>query len=155
MKKIESFKINHLILERGLYVSRRDSSGEAHTTTFDLRLTLPNREPPADSPALHTIEHLGATFLRSHARANEVIDFGPMGCRTGFYLVMFGKLEPQDVYPLVIEMCDFILGFDGDIPGATPKECGNYLEQNLATAKYYIGKSKTDLEQNKNFTYKA
>lgn len=154
MKKIESFKINHLILERGLYVSRRDSRGGADTTTFDLRLTLPNREPPADMPALHTIEHLGATFLRSHARANEVIYFGPMGCRTGFYLVMFGALESKDVYPLVVEMCDFILGFDGDIPGATPIECGNYLEQNLSSAKYYVKKYKADLETLKNFDYK-
>ncbi|MCH5162082.1 MAG: S-ribosylhomocysteine lyase [Clostridiales bacterium] len=154
MKRIESFKINHLVLERGLYVSRRDSRDGAETTTFDLRLTLPNREPPADMPALHTIEHLGATFLRSHERAEEIIYFGPMGCRTGFYLVMFGKLSSEDVYTLVIEMCDFILSFAGDIPGATAKECGNYLEQNLTSAKYYIAKYKSDLEKYKNFTYK-
>lgn len=154
MKKIESFKINHLVLERGLYVSRRDAKDGAKTTTFDLRLTLPNRTPPADMPALHTIEHLGATFLRSHSRADEVIYFGPMGCRTGFYLVMFGELTPEDVYPLVVEMCDFILEFDGDVPGATPKECGNYLEQNLVSAKFYIRKYRDDLVNFKNFVYK-
>ncbi len=155
MKKIASFTINHLTLERGLYVSRRDLRGDAKTTTFDLRLTLPNREPPADMPALHTIEHLGATFLRSHARADEIIYFGPMGCRTGFYLVMFGELEPEDVYGLVIEMCEFILGFEGDIPGATPKECGNYREQNLDNAKYYIRTYLSGLRAHKNFTYPA
>lgn len=155
MKTIESFKINHLILERGLYVSRRDGNDETITTTFDLRLTLPNREPPADTAALHTIEHLGATFLRSHKRAGEVIYFGPMGCRTGFYLVMFGKLESKDVYDLVIEMCDYILSFEGDIPGATAIQCGNYLDQNLTNAKYYIAKYKTDLINNKCFEYKS
>lgn len=154
MKKIESFKINHLILERGLYVSRRDEKNGAKTTTFDLRLTLPNREPPADTAALHTIEHLGATFLRSHKRADEVIYFGPMGCRTGFYLVLFGELNSENVYDLVIEMCDFILSFDGEIPGATAIECGNYLDQNLETAKYYISRYKADLVNNKCFTYK-
>lgn len=153
MKKIESFTVNHLTLERGLYVSRRDEKDGAKTTTFDLRLTLPNREPPADMPALHTIEHLGATFLRSSARADEVIYFGPMGCRTGFYLVMFGELNSADAYPLVIEMCDFILGYEGDIPGATAMECGNYREQNLDSAKYYIKKYRDDLTTKKNFIY--
>lgn len=152
---IESFKINHLILERGLYVSRRDEKDGAITTTFDIRLTLPNREPPADTAALHTIEHLGATFLRSHARAGEVVYFGPMGCRTGFYLVMFGALNSKDVYELIIELCDFILGYEGEIPGATAKQCGNYLDQNLSTAKYYIERFKTDLKTYKNFEYKA
>ncbi len=153
MEKIASFKINHLILERGLYVSRKDSCGGVTATTFDLRLSLPNREPPCDMPALHTIEHLGATFLRSHARSREVVYFGPMGCRTGFYLVMFGDIDSADVYPLVVEMCDFILAFDGDIPGATPAECGNYREQNLSTAKYYIERYRADLVKNRRFEY--
>lgn len=153
MKKIASFTVNHLTLERGLYVSRVDKLGGAVTTTFDIRLTLPNREPPADSPALHTIEHLGATFLRSHRRANEIVYFGPMGCRTGCYLVMFGELRAEDVYDLVIEMCDFIIGYEGDIPGASPSECGNYREQNLDTAKYYIRRYKADLQEFKRFTY--
>ncbi len=153
MDKIASFKINHLTIERGLYVSRVDKNDGAAATTFDLRMTLPNREPVMDMPAVHTIEHLGATFLRNHACADRVIYFGPMGCRTGFYLVMFGTPRAEDVYPLVMEMCDFILNFDGEIPGAKPEECGNYLEQNLSAAKYYINKYKTDLAAHRTFVY--
>ena len=154
MNKIESFKINHLTLESGLYVSRRDKKGECVVTTFDLRITAPNREPVIDMPALHTIEHLCATFLRNSVQKDDVVYFGPMGCRTGCYLVMFGDLRSQDVYDLVIAMCDFVLSFEGDIPGASPIECGNYSEQNLAMAKYYIAKYKKDLTQNKNLEYK-
>ncbi len=154
MNKIESFKINHLTLEAGLYVSRRDKKGECVVTTFDLRITAPNREPVIDVPALHTIEHLCATFLRNSAQKDDIVYFGPMGCRTGCYLVMFGDLTSQDVYDLVVDMCDFVLGFEGDIPGASPIECGNYSEQNLAMAKYYIGKYKKALTENKNFEYK-
>lgn len=153
MKKIESFTINHLVLQSGLYVSRKDGYNGCMVTTFDLRITAPNREPVIDVPALHTIEHLAATHLRNHARKNEIVYFGPMGCRTGCYLLMFGDLQPSDVFDLVIETCDFILNFEGDIPGATPKECGNYSEQNLNMAKYYIKKYKNDLLTNKNFTY--
>lgn len=154
MNKIESFRINHLILEPGLYVSRRDKSGDCTVTTFDLRITAPNREPVIDMPALHTIEHLCATFLRNSPQKENVVYFGPMGCRTGCYLVMFGNLKSQDVYDLVIEMCDFVLSFEGEIPGASPVECGNYSEQNLPMAKYYITKYKKDLVDNKNFEYK-
>ena len=154
MERIESFKINHLILESGLYVSRRDRCGDCVITTFDMRITEPNREPVIDVPALHTIEHLCATFLRNSAQKENVVYFGPMGCRTGCYLVMFGELESRDVYDLVIEMCDFVLNFEGDIPGASPVECGNYSEQNLPMAKYYIGKYKKALQENKNFEYK-
>lgn len=154
MNKIESFKINHLNLDPGLYVSRRDKKGECVVTTFDLRITAPNREPVIDMPALHTIEHLCATFLRNSDQKDDIVYFGPMGCRTGCYLVMFGDLKSQDVYDLVIAMCDFVLSFEGDIPGASPIECGNYSEQNLAMAKYYIAKYKKDLTQNKNFEYK-
>ncbi len=154
MERIESFKINHLTLESGLYVSRRDQKGGVVVTTFDLRITAPNREPVIDVPALHTIEHLCATFLRNSAQKDDVVYFGPMGCRTGCYLVMFGDLKSQDVYDLVMAMCDFVIGFEGEIPGAAPQECGNYSEQNLNMAKYYISRYKKDLQTYKNFEYK-
>ncbi len=108
--------INHLDLMPGLYVSRRDAKGDCVTTTFDLRITAPNRELVVDTPALHTIEHLAATFLRNSEKKDDVIYFGPMGCRTGCYLVMFGNLDSEDVLDLVLEMCDFIIGFEGEIP---------------------------------------
>lgn len=154
MNKIESFKIDHLTLDPGLYVSRRDQKGGVTVTTFDMRITAPNREPVIDMPALHTIEHLGATFLRNSAAKDDIVYFGPMGCRTGCYLVMFGKLNSENVYNLVLDMCDFIIGFEGEIPGATPKECGNFSEQNLGMAKHYIKKYKADLTKHKNFQYK-
>lgn len=154
MEKIESFKVNHLTLEPGLYVSRRDRDGDCVVTTFDLRITAPNREPVMDMPAIHTIEHLGATFLRNSAIKNRVVYFGPMGCRTGFYLLMFGNLTSADAYNAVMSMCEFILNFNGDIPGAKPEECGNWSEQNLCMAKYYIKRYKSDLETYKNFEYR-
>lgn len=154
MNKIESFKINHLTLQSGLYVSRRDQKNGVTVTTFDLRITAPNREPVIDMPALHTIEHLCATYLRNSAQKDDIVYFGPMGCRTGCYLVMFGDLTSHDVYDMVIQMCDFVLKFEGEIPGASPIECGNYSEQNLNMAKYYIAKYKNDLIENKNFEYK-
>lgn len=154
MNKIESFKINHLNLDAGLYVSRRDKKNDCVITTFDMRITAPNREPVIDVPALHTIEHLGATFLRNSKEKENIVYFGPMGCRTGCYIVMFGDLKSEDIYDLVIEMCDFIINFEGDIPGASPKECGNYSEQNLSMAKYYISRYKKSLTDNKNFIYK-
>ncbi len=154
MERIESFKVNHLNLDAGLYVSRRDSRNGCTVTTFDMRVTAPNKEPVMDVPAIHTIEHLGATFLRNSTQKDMVVYFGPMGCRTGFYILMFGELSSEDIYGLVIDMCDFILGFEGDIPGAIPIECGNYSEQNLSMAKYYIKKYKTELTEKKNFIYK-
>lgn len=154
MNKIESFKIDHLNLFPGLYVSRRDKKGDCVVTSFDLRITAPNREPVIDIPALHTIEHLCATFLRNGSRSEDIVYFGPMGCRTGCYLVMFGELKSEDVYDLVLDMCDFVIGFEGEIPGASPAECGNFSEQNLNMAKYYIKKYKNDLITNKNFEYK-
>lgn len=154
MERIESFRINHLTLESGLYVSRRDQKDNVCVTTFDMRITAPNKEPVIDMPALHTIEHLGATYLRNSQRQNDIVYFGPMGCRTGCYLVMFGHLISEDVYDLILGLCDFIIDFEGEIPGATAIECGNFSEQNLAMAKYYISKYKTALEQNKNFIYK-
>ena len=154
MNKIESFRIDHLKLESGLYVSRRDKKGDVVVTTFDLRITAPNREPVIDMPALHTIEHLCATFLRNSDQKDDIVYFGPMGCRTGCYLVMFGDLVSADVYDLVISMCDFVLEFEGEIPGASAVECGNYSEQNLSMAKYYIAKYKKALVENKNFEYR-
>ena len=153
MEKIESFKINHLTLLPGLYVSRRDVNEDTVVTTFDMRITAPNREPVVDTPALHTIEHLGATFLRNSLRKDEIVYFGPMGCRTGCYVVMFGNLESNDIYTLIVDMCNFIIDFNGEIPGAQPEQCGNYLEQNLEMAKYYIKKYKQELTENKRFVY--
>lgn len=153
MDKITSFTIDHLNLQSGLYVSRRDRKGDCTVTTFDLRITAPNREPVIDMPALHTIEHLGATFLRNCEIKDDIVYFGPMGCRTGCYLVMFGELSSEDIYEWVIKLCDFILSFEGEIPGAKPEECGNYSEQNLSIAKYYTAKYKKELTENKRFEY--
>ncbi|MDR0760421.1 MAG: S-ribosylhomocysteine lyase [Treponema sp.] len=137
MKKIASFQIDHLRLKPGLYVSRKDTFGETIFTTFDLRLKMPNKEPVIDMPALHTIEHLGATFLRSHTGwADRVVYFGPMGCRTGCYLILEGDLSSEDALPLVREMLDWIAAFEGPIPGAAPAECGNWQEQNLDMAQW-------------------
>lgn len=154
MERIESFRVNHLVLEPGLYVSRRDRKGDVTVTTFDLRFTAPNKEPVMDTPAVHTIEHLGATYLRNSDRKEDIVYFGPMGCRTGFYLVMFGDLTPEDVYGTVVALCDFVEAFTGEIPGARPEECGNYQEQNLDMAKYYIRRYRRDLTEKKNFVYK-
>ena len=153
MEKIESFRINHLNLLSGLYVSRKDKRDGVTVTTFDLRITAPNREPVIDMPALHTIEHLGATFLRSGDSKDSIVYFGPMGCRTGCYLVVFGDLCSEDIFPLVCDMCDFIINYEGDIPGAAPAECGNYSEQNLNMAKYYIKKYRESLVKDRRFTY--
>lgn len=153
MNKIESFKIDHLSLFPGLYLSRKDAKNGVTVSTFDLRITAPNREPVIDVPALHTIEHLGATFLRNSERKEDIVYFGPMGCRTGCYLLMFGDLSPADVLPLVLDMCDFILNFEGEIPGARPEECGNFSEQNLPMAKYYTAKYKDELIKNKRLEY--
>lgn len=153
MEKIESFRINHLTLKRGLYVSRRDRQGGTCVTTFDLRFTLPNREPPMTMPAVHTIEHLGATFLRNSPRADEVIYFGPMGCRTGFYLVVFGEQSPEQICGLVADMCRYILGYSGQIPGATPAECGNWSDQDLDAAKRYVEIYADSLGRERNFVY--
>lgn len=154
MEKIESFKINHLTLLPGLYVSRRDTFNDVVVTTFDMRFTAPNKEPVVDMPALHTIEHLCATFLRNCPQKSEIIYFGPMGCRTGCYLVVFGKKTPNDVLKMVLDMCDYVVAFEGQIPGATADQCGNYQEQNLDMAKYYVKRYKEQLEQYGRFEYK-
>ncbi len=141
MDKIASFTINHLALEPGVYVSRKDRFGSAVITTFDLRITAPNREPVMNTAELHTIEHLGATFLRNHPDwKDRVVYFGPMGCRTGCYLLLEGDLESADIVPLMIEMFTFIRDFEGAIPGAAPEECGNWLDQNLPMARWLAGR---------------
>lgn len=137
MERITSFTINHLKLEPGVYVSRQDQYGDTFITTFDLRMTAPNREPVMNTAEVHTIEHLGATFLRNDSEwKDRVVYFGPMGCRTGFYMLLAGKLSSEDVLPLVTRMYEFIRDFEGAVPGAAPKDCGNYLDQNLGMAKY-------------------
>ena len=137
MQKITSFTINHLDLEPGVYVSRKDRYGGTVITTFDLRMTAPNREPVMNTAEMHTIEHLGATFLRNHpVYADKTVYFGPMGCRTGFYMLLAGDYSSRDIAPLVTEMFSFIRDFRGEIPGAAPRDCGNYLDQNLGMANW-------------------
>ena len=137
MKKIESFLVDHLRLKPGVYVSRKDKYNDVVITTFDLRVKEPNKEPVLDQPALHTIEHLCATFLRSHEEwKDKIVYFGPMGCRTGFYVIMEGDYSSADIVHLLMEMFEWIDKFEGDIPGATPAECGNYREQNIEMAKW-------------------
>ena len=141
MEKITSFTINHLLLQPGVYVSRKDPVGGATVTTFDLRLTSPNEEPVMNTAEVHAIEHLGATFLRNHpVWSSKVLYFGPMGCRTGFYLLLSGDYESKDILSLMIEMWEFIRDYEGEIPGASPRDCGNYLDMNLPMAKYLAKK---------------
>lgn len=137
MEKIPSFTIDHEKLLRGVYVSRRDSTPQGDVlTTFDIRLTEPNRMKAVSPEALHTIEHLAATFLRNHsAWKDKVVYWGPMGCCTGCYLIMQGELQPEEILPLLKETFNFIAEFNGEIPGATPKDCGNYLFNDLPEAK--------------------
>ncbi|MDD3831890.1 MAG: S-ribosylhomocysteine lyase [Clostridia bacterium] len=153
MKNIDSFLVNHLTLQSGLYVSRRDRHNGVTVTTFDLRLTRPNVEQPIDTGTMHTIEHLGATYLRNSNRSADIVYFGPMGCRTGFYLLMFGELNSTDVFDLVIDMCKFIVQYEGDIVGATPRECGNYSDQNLSSAIIYANQYMQSLIDNKRLSY--
>ena len=137
MEKISSFTIDHLKLVPGVYVSRKDTIGKEVITTFDLRMTSPNDEPVMNTAEVHTIEHLAATFLRNHpVYANKTIYFGRMGCRTGFYLLLAGNLTSKEINPLMIEMFEFIRDFNGEVPGASPKDCGNYLDMNLPMANY-------------------
>ena len=148
MEKITSFTIDHIRLQPGLYVSRKDAVGSETVTTFDLRLTSPNEEPVMNTAEVHTIEHLAATFLRNDpAWKNRVLYFGPMGCRTGFYLLLSGDLSSQDVLPLVTDCFRFIRDYRGEIPGASPRDCGNYLDMNLSMANYW-GRRYTALLEN-------
>lgn len=141
METIASFTVNHLKLLPGVYVSRKDSTGRDIVTTFDIRMTRPNFEPVMNTAEVHTIEHLGATFLRNHEILGEkVIYFGPMGCRTGFYLILAGDYESDAVVPYLREMFEFIRQYEGEVPGASAIECGNYLDLNLPMAKYQADK---------------
>ena len=137
MEKIASFTIDHIRLQPGVYVSRKDTVGAETITTFDLRMTSPNEEPVMNTAEVHTIEHLAATFLRNHPiYADKTIYFGPMGCRTGFYLLLAGDYASRDILPLMVQMYEFIRDFRDEVPGASPMDCGNYLDMNLPMANY-------------------
>lgn len=160
MEKIASFTIDHEKLLRGIYVSRKDitPSGDI-LTTFDIRMTEPNRQNPLSPQALHTIEHLAATYLRNNPEwKDRIVYWGPMGCCTGNYLIMQGDLKPQDILPLITETFRFIAGFEGEIPGATAKDCGNYSFNDLPEAKRDSQKFLTEVLENikpDNLTYPA
>lgn len=146
MEKIASFTINHLELLPGVYVSRQDKFGDTVLTTFDIRMTRPNYEPTMNTAEMHAIEHLAATFLRNHKDyADKTVYFGPMGCRTGFYLILHGDYKSNDIVPLLTELYKFMAEFEGDIPGASAKDCGNYLDMNLPMAKYLANKFLSDV----------
>ena len=141
MEKIASFTIDHIKLQPGIYVSRKDQIGQEVVTTFDLRMTSPNEEPVMNTAEVHTIEHLGATYLRNKEEIRDkVIYFGPMGCRTGFYLLLAGDYASKDIVALVTEMFEFIRDFKDGVPGASPKDCGNYLDMNLGMANFLAKK---------------
>ncbi|QSX08970.1 S-ribosylhomocysteine lyase [Alkalibacter rhizosphaerae] len=136
MKPIESFTIDHTKLYPGLYASRKDRYGDTTLTTFDLRMKKPNVEPVLGTDSVHALEHLGATYLRNHPDyASRIVYFGPMGCRTGFYLILEGNLESRDIVPLIIELFEFMAGYEQEIPGASEVECGNFRDMNLEDAK--------------------
>ena len=159
MEKIPSFTIDHIRLERGRYVSRQDNVGGEVVTTFDVRMKEPNREPVLSPSAIHTIEHLAATFLRNHpVWADRIIYWGPMGCLTGNYLIVKGDLTSADVLPLVRETFAFVAAYDGEVPGATARDCGNYLLMNLPEARWEARKYLTEVLENisdKNLNYPA
>ena len=149
MKKIASFTIDHIKLQPGIYVSRKDYLGKEVITTFDIRMTSPNEEPVMNTAELHAMEHLAATFLRNHAEfGSKIIYWGPMGCRTGNYLLLAGDYESRDIVPLMIEMFEFIRDFEGEIPGASAKDCGNYLLHDMPMCKWesarYLDRLKND-----------
>lgn len=151
MKKIASFTVDHIRLIPGIYVSRKDTVNGSVITTFDIRITSPNDEPVMNTAEVHTIEHLGATFLRNHEKyQDQVIYFGPMGCRTGFYLLLAGDYSSEDIVPLMREMFSFIAAFEGEVPGASAKDCGNFLDMNLPMARYvarrYLAEVLTDIQ---------
>ena len=149
MEKIKSFTVDHIRLVPGLYVSRIDYVSQNPVTTFDIRMTSPNDEPVMNTAEVHTIEHLGATFLRNHETwADKTIYFGPMGCRTGFYLILSGEYTSRDIVPLMTEMFTFIADFEGAVPGAAPKDCGNYLDMNLPMANYLARKYLKEVLEN-------
>ena len=146
MEKITSFTIDHILLKPGVYVSRKDPAGGTTVTTFDIRMTSPNDEPVMNTAEVHTIEHLGATFLRNHQTwKSKILYFGPMGCRTGFYLLLTGDYSSEDIIPLLTEMFEFIRDFCGEVPGASAKDCGNYLDMNLPMANYLANRFLTQV----------
>lgn len=137
MEKIASFTIDHTRLLPGVYVSRKDNVSGNILTTFDLRMTRPNYEPVMNTAEIHTVEHLAATFLRNHkVYQDKIIYFGPMGCRTGFYLIMAGDYESKDIVDLLVELYTFMSEFNDEVPGASARDCGNYLDMNLPMARY-------------------
>ena len=157
MKKIPSFTIDHIRLERGIYVSRKDNVGGEVVTTFDVRMKEPNREPVLSPSAIHTMEHLVATFLRNHPMwADRIIYWGPMGCLTGNYLIVKGDLASADVLPLLREAFAFVAAYEGEVPGATARDCGNYLLMNLPEARWEASKYLREVLENisdKNLNY--
>lgn len=141
MEKIPSFTVDHLKLQAGVYISRVDQVGDVQLTTYDIRMKQPNKEPVMNTAEMHAIEHLSATFLRNHVDyKDDVIYFGPMGCRTGFYLILKGNKSTDEILPLLKELYEFIERFEEEIPGASAKDCGNYLDMNLPMARYEAGK---------------
>lgn len=149
MGKIASFTINHLKLLRGVYVSRIDHFEKTEITTFDIRMTRPNFEPVMNTAEIHTLEHLGATFLRNHKKYGaQVVYFGPMGCRTGFYLLLKGRWTSAEILPLIKEMYEFIANFKGYVPGASAHDCGNYKDMNLSMAKHLAKRFLTEVLEN-------
>ena len=152
MEKITSFTIDHIKLEPGIYVSRKDYVGEEIITTFDLRMTSPNDEPVMNTAEVHTIEHLAATYLRNDKEyGDKTIYFGPMGCRTGFYLLLAGDYQSWDIVELITKLYEIIRDFEGEVPGASAKDCGNYLDMNLGMAKYlakrYLTQTLYDIDE--------
>lgn len=160
MEKIASFQIDHLRLLRGVYVSRRDTTPAGDVlTTFDIRMTEPNRQEPLSPETLHAMEHLAATYLRNRDDwKSRVVYWGPMGCCTGNYLILSGELQPGDILPLLRDMMEFIAGFEGDVPGATPRDCGNYSFMNLEGARREAARYLDEVLRNpglENLTYPA
>ncbi|NLL94109.1 MAG: S-ribosylhomocysteine lyase [Clostridiales bacterium] len=149
MEKIASFTINHLNLLPGIYVSRKDNVAGNVITTFDLRVTRPNYEPVINTAEIHTIEHLAATFLRNHSEyGDKTVYFGPMGCRTGFYLILAGDYESKDIVSLMKDMFAFISSYEGEVPGASARDCGNYLDMNLPMARFVAKRYLTEVLEN-------
>ena len=157
MEKIASFTVNHEKLKRGIFVSRKDKVGESVLTTFDIRMTEPNREPVMNTGEIHAIEHLGATYLRNRADVQDsIIDFGPMGCRTGFYLIVAGDVSSREIAPLIRDTFEFIADYTGEVPGADPVSCGNYIDINLPMAKFLAKKYLNEVlldPKDENFEY--
>lgn len=160
MKKIPSFTIDHNQLLPGIYVSRRDNVGNDVVTTFDIRMKAPNREPALHPGALHTIEHLAATYLRNNEEwQDRIVYWGPMGCLTGNYLLMKGDMKSEDIVKLMIDTFEFVANYDGVVPGTEPQDCGNYLLHDLPMARYeakqYLKVLKNIKPENLNYPEKA